>query len=168
MKLLLIFKYVLTGVLFFSSTLVVAERIRLDREHGVVNQALQEMLADQVSSFSGGVGKIELGRTASSKSDCMVDMFVSLDTVYITFDSKKTRLYTEFYVDHPNDSFKDVLFQALIKQGDERILSVDKKTGSYKIRVNKMNLDVTVKQGDKEAQCEFDLGSALLIGGETE
>ncbi len=163
----MIFVAYVTAMLIGFSSVVQAERIRLDRKHGAVNSALQGMLAAQIKFFSGGVGKIELGRSGGKK-DCTLDLFVSPNTVYVVLDSKKSRTHTEFYVDHPKDSFKSVLFQALVKQGDKVELSVDKKTGSYKFIVKGNDLTAEVKSQGKTSSCSFDLEKAVLLSGETE
>ena len=143
-----------------------AERIRLDRKHGAVNNALQDMLAEQIAKFSEKQGKIELGRTGGNKSNCMADLFVSPETVFVVIDAAKSK--AEFYVDHPHDSFKDVLFQALVKQGEQSELSVDKKTESYKFAKDGNNLTIKVKQQGDLVECKFNLSKATLVSGETE
>jgi hypothetical protein len=92
----------------------------------------------------------------------------SLATVYVIVDSGKGKLSTEFYVDHPHDSFKDVLFQALVKQGSSAELAVDKKSGGYKFISNGKRLTIEVKQKGDSASCEFDLSKVVLVSGETE
>lgn len=148
-------------------TVVSAERIRLDRKHGEVNGAFQKMLSTQIAKFSKGVGKIELGRSGE-KSDCAVDLFVSPETVFTVFSSKKEKIYSEFYVDHPHASFKDVLFQALVIQGEQSTLSVDRKDGGYKFIFNGKKLGVEVRDGAKSAQCDFDVAKAIFTPEETE
>ena len=156
-------------VLYFTLiTTVQAERIRLDRKQGVVNEALQQMLASQIASFPKGVGKLELGREHDSKGACMVDLFVSPKTVYTVVEMKRGGERAEFYVDHPDDSFKDVLFQTLVKEADMSELAVDKKLSSYKFRVKGNNLSIEVKSQGKVIECEFDLSKAVLLPGETE
>ncbi len=145
-----------------------AERIRLDRKQGVVNDELQQMLTTQTAFFSKGVGKIEMGREKDSKSACVVDLFVSPKTVYAVIVSKKGTERAEFYVDHPDDSFKDVLFQNLVKESDMSELSVDKKLSSYKFLVKGNNLTIEVKSQEKVMTCELDLSKAVLLSGETE
>ena len=155
-------------VMFSMSLSSYAERIRLDRKHGTVNQALQTMLVEQVSVFGGGVGKLEFGRGNDSRGDCTADLFVSPDTIFTVVESRKAKARAEFYVDHPKDSFKNVLFQALTKQGNQSSLSVDKKTGGYKFISNGKKLTIEVKEQSKLIQCEFELSKVVLIAGETE
>jgi hypothetical protein len=143
-----------------------AERIRLDREHGTVNSALQEMLSEQIALFTERQGKIELGRVGGSKSSCMADLFVSPETIFVVVESTKSK--AEFYIDHPHDSFKDVLFQALVKRGKQSELSVDKKTESYKFIKDGDNLSIEAKQQGNIIECKFNLSKATLISGETE
>ncbi len=154
-------------ILLVVSTMVSAERIRLDRKHGEVNGALQNMLAAQTSKFPNGVGKIELGRSGD-RGDCFVDLFVSPETVFTVFSAKKEKIYSEFYVDHPYASFKDVLFQALVIQGEQSTLSVDSKDGGYKFIFDSKSLGVEVRSGAKSAQCDFDITKAIFIPEETE
>jgi len=158
----------LMNLLIISAAQVNAERIRFDRKHGEVNAALQEMLSKQVSTFSGGVGKIDLGREGNSKSSCVADLFVSPDTVYVVVESSKNKGRSEFYVDHPDDSFKDILFQALVKLESRSELSVDKKSGGYKFISDGDKLSIEVKQKGDVIECEFDLSKSILLSGETE
>jgi len=158
----------LTISLLTTAVVVHSERIRLDRKHGEVNTAFQGMLSKQISMFKDGVGKIDLGRDANSKGLCVADMFVSPDTVYVVVESLKNKVRAEFYVDHPDDSFKDILFQALVKQDNLTELSVDKKTGGYKFTNKGEVLTVEVKQQGNIIECEFDLGKSVLLSGETE
>lgn len=145
-----------------------AERIRLDRESGVVNKALQEMLSEQIANLNGGVGKLAFGLNAEAGGDCSADLFVSPDTVYAVVEMKKAKSRTEFYVDHPYDSFKDILFQALVKQGEQTELSVDKKSSGYKFIKKGNNLDIVIKQGGDSVECKFNLAKAELVSGATE
>lgn len=153
---------------FIFIATVQAERIRLDRKQGVVNEALQQMLVSQIASFPKGVGKLELGRVNDAKAACMVDLFVSPKTVYTVVEMKKGGERSEFYVDHPDDSFKDVLFQTLVKEADMSELAVDKKLSSYKFRIKGNDLSIEVKSQGKVIECEFDLSKAVLLPGETE
>lgn len=159
---------ILTISLLVTASVGTAERIRLDRKHGQVNAAFQEILAKQIAMFKGGVGKIDLGREGNGKSSCVADFFVSPDTVYVVVESLKSKVRAEFYVDHPDDSFKDILFQALVKQENLIELSVDKKTGGYKFISKGQILTVEVKQQGDILQCEFDLSKSVLLPGETE
>lgn len=156
------------NLLLLASTQINAERIRLDRKHGEVNSALQAILSKQIEMFSGGVGKIDLGRESNGKATCVADLFVSPDTVYIVIESLKTKARAEFYVDHPDDSFKDILFQALIKEDNKSELSVDKKSGGYKFASDGSKLNIEVKQQGDVFECEFDLDKSVLLSGETE
>lgn len=159
--------FITMATLLLMSVLASAERIRLDRKHGEVNGAFQKMLSTQIAKFPKGVGKIELGRSGE-KSDCAVDLFVSPETVFTVFASKKEKIYSEFYVDHPHASFKDVLFQALVIQGEQSTLSVDRKDGGYKFIFNGKTLGVEVRDGAKSAQCDFDVAKAIFTSEETE
>jgi hypothetical protein len=160
--------FAITTSFLMTTVVAKAERIRLDRKHGEVNTAFQAILSKQISMFKGGVGKIDLGRESNSKGACVADMFVSPDTVYVVIESLKTKVRAEFYVDHPDDSFKDILFQALVKQDNLTELSVDKKTGGYKFISKGEILTVEVKQNGEILECEFDLGKSILLAGETE
>lgn len=162
-----IVSFMTLSALVILSTVASAERIRLDRKHGEVNGAFQKILSTQISKFPNGVGKIELGRSGE-KSDCAVDLFVSPETAFTVFSSKKEKIYSEFYVDHPHASFKDVLFQALVIQGEQSTLSVDRKDGGYKFIFNGKTLGVEVRDGAKSAQCDFDIAKAIFTPDETE
>ena len=93
---------------------------------------------------------------------------ISPETIFTVFSAKKEKIYSEFYVDHPHASFKDVLFQALVIQGEQSTLSVDSKDGGYKFIFNGKTLGVEVRQGSKSAQCNFDISKAGFVSGETE
>ena len=160
--------FVLILSIMLSSSYVSAERQRLERKHGVVNQALQDMLEAQIAAFPSGIGKVEMGRGSGFKVSCTMDLFVSPETIFVALASKKTSSKAEFYVDHPHDSFRSVLFQALVTKGEERELSVDLKTGGYKFTIKGNDFDVKVKQKGTETSCEFDLAKAVLKPGETE
>lgn len=160
--------FMLLNMLLLAATQANAERIRLDRKHGEVNSAFQSILSKQIAMFSDGVGKIDLGRESNSKGSCVADLFVSPDTVYVVVESLKTKARAEFYVDHPDDSFKDILFQALVKQDKYSELSVDKKSGGYKFTSDGTKLGVEVKQQGEVIECEFELDKSVLLSGETE
>lgn len=155
-------------ILVLVSPVSAGNRQRLERKHGVVNHALQDMLSAQIGTFPSGIGKIEMGRGNGFKANCTADIFVSSDTMFVALESKKTSVKAEFYVDHPYDSFRNVLFQALVTQGNETELSVDQKTGGYKFKVKGSKLEIEVKQKGTVTSCAFDLSKAVLFPGETE
>ena len=144
------------------------EVIRISRENGAVHREFRNMLADVLGRFPSGVGRAELAGSAGSDS-CLLNLFTNTDTTFVTLNVGDRLQYTEFYIDHPTQSFKSVLFQTVTLDDDGRELKVVTRELEYSVRVEGERLTLGTRAGKKPAvTCSFDMTSARLHEGETE
>lgn len=148
---------------------VMAENIvKVPRENGALHQEFKNLLNDYISKFDSGVGRIHLSGKSGSDS-CEVDFYTNDDTTFVTLNVDKGGFYNEFYIDHPTQSFRKILFQNLIMRDDGVELKVVRRDGGYSILTDgeKLVLASKSEQG-KDSSCEFKLTHAALYNGETE
>jgi len=150
--------------------LAVAEDVtRIPRENGAVHQEFRRLLADVLGRFRSGVGRAELSGSAGSEP-CVVNLFTNHDTTFVTVNVGDRSDYTEFYVDHPAETFKSVLFQTLTDGDSGRELKVVAREREYAFLVDDDRMTLATRSGNTRpwVTCSFDLTSARLYEGQTE
>lgn len=153
-----------------ASTPVLAEStiVKVPRENGAVHQEFKNLLNDTISKFRSGVGRIEM-RGSAGKETCSANFYTTNETTFVTLDVDNGQFYTEFYIDHPHQSFKKVLFQNLIMSDENVELKVVERDGGYSIITDGNTLTMSSKAGQQQSpNCQFALARASLHEGETE
>lgn len=143
--------------------------IKIPRENGAVHQEFRNLLAEKIKHFRNGVGRMELLGNASG-GRCVANFYTNTDTTFVTVDIGKGSYYTEFYIDHPTQSFRNVLFQNLTLNDEGTELKVVKRDGDYAIQTDGQRLVLSTRapQAKEATSCTFDLNTAKLYDGETE
>ncbi len=143
--------------------------IKIPRENGAVHQEFRNLMADKIKQFKQGVGRVEMLGNADA-GRCIANFYTNTDTTFVTLDVDKGEYYTEFYIDHPTQSFRTVLFQNLTLSDEGTELKVVKRDGDYAIQTDGQRLVLAVRDPkDREpTACTFDLSTARLFDGETE
>lgn len=143
--------------------------IKIPRENGAVHQEFRNLLADKIKQFKNGVGRLEMLGNADA-GRCIANFYTNTDTTFVTLDVDKGEYYTEFYIDHPTQSFRSVLFQNLTLNDEGTELKVVKRDGDYTIQTDGQRFLLSVRDPkDREpTTCTFDLNTARLYDGETE
>jgi len=160
----------LAAVLLVSTTALADDTtvIKVPRENGALHQEFKNMLSDTISKFRSGVGRIEL-KGSAGKDTCNANFYTTKKTTFVTLNVDNGQYYTEFYIDHPHQSFKQILFQNLIMSNKNVELKVVERDGGYSITTDGHTLTLTSKTGDEESPpCKFSLAKATLYEGETE
>lgn len=142
--------------------------VKVPRENGAVHQEFKNLLNETLSKFRSGVGRIEM-KGGVGKSICAANFYATQETTFVTLDVDGGKYYTEFYIDHPHQSFKQILFQNLIMNDDNVELKVVERDGGYSIITDGKTLTLTSKSSTGQSPaCEFSLAQATLHEGETE
>jgi len=100
-----------------SSSAIAETVVNIPRENGALLQEFKNLLHEQISQFEEGTGKIELLGT-SNKKRCIANFYTNEDSTFLTIEVPANKAYKEFYIDHPTQSFKPILFQKLILSDD--------------------------------------------------
>lgn len=154
----------------FVSTTVMADStiVKVPRENGAVHQEFKNLLNATISKFRSGVGRIEMKGTAGDET-CSANFYTTNETTFVTLDVDNGQFYTEFYIDHPHQSFKKILFQNLIMNDENVELKVVERDGGYSIVTDGNTLTMSSKTGKLQSpNCQFALARATLHEGETE
>lgn len=143
--------------------------IKIPRENGAVHQEFRNLLAEKIKQFKTGVGRMELLGNADG-GRCVANFYTNVDTTFVTMDVDKGEYYTEFYIDHPTQSFRTVLFQNLTLNDEGTELKVVKRDGDYAIQTDGQRLVLSTRdpKAREATACTFDLTTAHLFDGETE
>ena len=167
-------KTTMTGISLLAavlcSPLVLAEStiVKVPRENGAVHQEFKNLLNDTISKFRSGVGRIEM-KGIAGKETCSANFYTTNETTFVTLDVDNGHYYTEFYIDHPHQSFKKILFQNLIMSDENVELKVVERDGGYSIITDGNTLTMSSKSGQQQSpDCRFALAQATLHEGETE
>ena len=143
--------------------------VKVPRENGAVHQEFKNLLNETISKFRSGIGRVELIGKASNNKSCEANFYTNGDTTFVTMNVDSGEFYNEFYIDHPHQSFKKVLFQNLIMKDDNVELKVVERDSSYSIVTDGSKLELTSKPNNNESStCQFSLAAAQLHDGETE
>ncbi len=143
--------------------------VKVPRENGAVHQEFKNMLSDTLNRFRSGVGRVELNGVASNDESCNANFYTNGDTTFVTMAVNEGTFYNEFYIDHPHQSFKKVLFQNLIMDDSNVELKVVQRDGGYSIVTDGKKLKLSSKSRAGESPtCTFSLAKATLHEGETE
>jgi hypothetical protein len=156
---------------FAAANLALADDtiVKVPRENGAVHQEFKNLLNDTISKFRSGVGRVELIGKASNNKSCEANFYTNGDTTFVTMNVGSADFYNEFYIDHPHQSFKKVLFQNLIMKDDNVELKVVERDSSYSIITDGSKLKLSSKERNTESPvCQFSLAQAQLYEGETE
>lgn len=142
--------------------------VKVPRENGAVHQEFKNLLNDTISKFRSGVGRIEMTGSAG-RNTCSANFYTTNETTFVTLEVDNGQFYTEFYIDHPHQSFKKVLFQNLIMNDENVELKVVERDGGYSIITDGNTLVMSSKSGQQQSpDCQFSLAQAALYEGETE
>jgi len=161
--------YFIAALLACSNALADSTVIKVPRENGAVHQEFKNMLNDTLSKFRSGVGRVELVGKARNNSTCNANFYTTGETTFVTMAAEDGDFYNEFYIDHPHQSFKKILFQNLIMSDNNVELKVVQRDGGYSITTDGKTLTLTSKNhGSDSPTCQFSLAKAQLHEGETE
>lgn len=151
------------------SASAMAQTTSLPRKSGSVHAEFKTMLKDQIKTFRQGVGRIAIAGTSANQQACNVNIYTNRTTTFVTLSTDKGRFYDEFYIDHPSQSFRSILFQNVKKTEAGQTLNVTKKGSSFSIGAQDEKLTVSSKntQG-RSTTCTFNLKTAAYFEGETE
>ena len=142
--------------------------VKVPRERGAVHQEFKTLLSDYLKKFDSGVGRIALKGEARGDA-CEVDFYTNEDTTFVTVNVDNGDFYNEFYIDHPSQSFRKVLFQNLTMHDEGVELKVVKRDGGYSIMTDGKTLKLTTKaDSGKDSTCTLNLAKASFYEGETE
>lgn len=142
--------------------------VKVPRENGAVHQEFKNLLNETISKFRSGVGRIEMKGSAGNDT-CSANFYTTEETTFVTLDVDNGQFYTEFYIDHPHQSFKKILFQNLIMNDENVELKVVERDGGYSIITDGNTLTMSSKAGQQQSpNCQFALAKAMLHEGETE
>lgn len=153
---------------FASQTVLADNIIKVPRESGAVHSEFKTLLSDYISEFKSGVGRIALKGNAGN-DQCKVDFYTNESTTFVTVNVDDGDYYNEFYIDHPTQSFRKILFQNLIMREDGVELKVVKRDGGYSIITDGKQLTLSTKtDAGEDSTCTFSLAQANYFEGETE
>ena len=142
--------------------------VKVPRENGAVHQEFKNLLNDTISKFRSGTGRIEMKGNAG-RDLCAANFYTTQETTFVTLNVNNGKFYTEFYIDHPHQSFKQILFQNLIMNDENVELKVVERDGGYSIVTDGSTLIMSSRSGQQQSpNCEFSLAQATLHEGETE
>ncbi|MDX1694929.1 MAG: hypothetical protein R3208_14275 [Ketobacteraceae bacterium] len=142
--------------------------VKVPRERGAVHQEFKTLLSDYIKEFKSGIGRIALKGEARG-DECQVDFYTNQETTFVTVNVDDGDFYNEFYIDHPTESFRQVLFQNLTMHDDGVELKVVKRDGGYSIQTDGKTLVLTSKaDSGKDSTCTLNLAQASFFEGETE
>lgn len=159
----------LISVASLMATSASAEVISLPRKSGAVHTEFKNLLNAQIRQFQNGIGRISIVGESSRNNRCDISFYTNTDTTFVTLAEKGGDFYNEFYIDHPSQSFRPILFQNLIKKEDSTKLSVEQRNGSYAIESKGAELIVSNKNDQgKKTSCSFSISAANFYEGETE
>lgn len=145
------------------------KKTTIARKSGEVHSVFLKLLGDITGRLDSGVGRVTMEGSAGFGKSCKADLFVSKETTYIVLTNSDNNIFDEFYVDHPKQSFSNILFQSLIKDGKRETLRVDEKDGGYSVSKKGDKLSIGRWKRKKEfPECRFDLSDAKVFPGETE
>ena len=143
--------------------------VKVPRENGAVHQEFKSLLSETLSKFRSGVGRVELAGKAANNKSCNANFYTSGETTFVTMTVDNDKFYNEFYIDHPHQSFKQVLFQNLIMNDKNVELKVVQRNGGYSIITDGKELKLSSRNRSGESPtCQFSLAQATLHEGETE
>ncbi len=143
--------------------------VKVPRENGAVHQEFKNLLNETISQFRSGVGRVELTGKSPDDKVCNANLYTNGDTTFVTMTVDQDKFYNEFYIDHPHQSFKQVLFQNLIMSDKNVELKVVQRDGGYSIITDGKELKLSSRNREGSSPiCQFSLAQATLHEGETE
>jgi len=160
---------VITG-LSVNTNLRAQTVVPIPREHGALHQELKNLMREQISQLENSIGRIEL-KGVSDDEKCIANFYVNEHSTFLTISVPEDNAYKEFYIDHPTQSFKPILFQKLILSDDGVELKIVQRRFTYSIKSDNRTLTINTKsksRKDRTPSCSFDLSEANLYEGETE
>jgi len=151
------------------STQAEARRFKIDRAPGAFNAELLLLIDDLVSQFEDGVGLVKFKGEDERGRECLVNLYVSESSSYLTLSRKKKAFYDEFYLDHPHISFTDRLFQFKVENEEHTLIQVDEKNGGFSLSRNDKELTVVRRYDRKKSiSCKILVDNARYYEGQTE
>ena len=152
-----------------ANTLADSTVVKVPRENGAVHQEFKNMLNETLSQFRSGVGRVEFNGKSSNNRTCNANFYTNGETTFVTMMVEEGAFYNEFYIDHPHQSFKKVLFQNLIMDDNNVELKVVQRDGGYSIVTDGKELKLSSKSRQGESPTfTFSLAQATLHEGETQ
>ena len=157
------------GLLLTAMDAMAASVTRIPRENGAVHAEFIGMIRPLLTQLPEGVGRIELNGEADG-DECSIQLYSNTDTTFVTLNVDEGRFYTEFYIDHPTQSFRSIMFQTLTTEDEHRELRVISREGEYAVGVDEDSLSLTVKtaQSDSPLTCTAAMEDARFHPGQTE
>lgn len=141
----------------------------IPRETGAVQAEFMGMLAGYLKNHKAKVGRIHIQGNNNQAESCEINLYINQKYSFVTLMIAKGRDYTEFYIDHPNKSFRNIMFQKLTKTNERTELSVIKRKSEFTLTTENERLAIRSKNhGNNPLQCQGALSSATFFAGETE
>ena len=157
-----------TSLLMLPALSNAEEFKKVPRENGAVHQEFRVILKSTLDQFRSGVGRVEIPGKSDENNVCLVNLYTTQETTYVTLDSSQDNFYNEFYIDHPRENFNQILFQNVIRDKKKTALNVVQRDGSYAIESDGKQLKVTTTSDNVTHSCQFELSQAKWFEGETE
>ncbi|MBL4866450.1 MAG: hypothetical protein JKY67_08750 [Pseudomonadales bacterium] len=142
--------------------------IQIERRNGALHQEFVQLIQEQVKLLESGSGRITL-TGGSGFRICTADLYISEQTTFVSLNVDSLGYVDEFYIDHPSETFKSILFQNKINAKDSTELNVDRRNGGFTIKLENNSLVIqSRKKTSKSPECRFLLSKAHYFDGETE
>ena len=141
---------------------------KVPRENGAVHQEFRTILQSTLEQFRSGVGRVEIPGKSEDNNACLVNLYTTQETTFVTLDLSQDGFYNEFYIDHPRENLNKILFQNVIRDNKKTALNVVQRNASYKIESDGKELWVTSSTATSTHSCKFKLSQAQWFEGETE
>lgn len=157
------------GCLGLSAQVSADTVARIARESGAVHEEFRNLMASSVQLLKSGTGRLEF-HGQSGGDACTVNFFTNPQTTYVTFDADNGDYYTEFYIDHPTQSFTPILFQNVRMSDAGTAIEVLGRNGDWSVQTDGEKLVVSSRKAKaREAvTCELTLAEVKAHDGEQE
>jgi hypothetical protein len=142
---------------------------RIARESGAVHEEFRNLMASSIQLLTSGTGRLEF-RGQSGGDACTVNFFTNPQTTYVTFDVGAGGYYTEFYIDHPSQSFTPILFQNIRMSDRGTAIEVLGRNGDWSVQTDGETLMVSSRKARarEPVTCELALAGVKAHDGEME
>ncbi|MBV1882553.1 MAG: hypothetical protein KUG82_13025 [Pseudomonadales bacterium] len=155
----------------FATSLVYASNdniIQIDRKNGEVHKEFIKLIEDQVAQLQDRSGRIALVG-GSGIRNCTASLYISKQTTFVSLNINSLGYVDEFYIDHPSETFKTILFQNRITKNGSTAINVDHKDGGYTVKLENKTLVIqSRKQTSKSPACRFPFSRASYFNDESE
>jgi len=145
-----------------------SKTVKIERTNGALHSEFIELIQAQVAELKSGSGRIALKGGAGFRI-CTADLYVSEETTFVSLSVGSIDFIDEFYIDHPAESFKSILFQNRTSSSKKTVIQVDRRDGGFMIRREGDNLFISTRKKEKSSpECKFALNTASYYDGESE